>query len=76
MASETETLALHLVRALYEATGGRPQVWRSLEGLDAATTDAIVFAVARGWVVVQGGHSICLTDAGRRKVESRETMET
>jgi len=42
-----------------------------LEELDAATTDAIVFAVARGWVVVQAGHSICLTDAGRRLVESR-----
>jgi hypothetical protein len=70
MASETETLALHLVRALYEATGGRPQVWRSLEELDVATTDAIEFAVARGWVVVQAGHSICLTDAGRRLVEA------
>jgi hypothetical protein len=71
MSSETEALALHLVRALYEATGGRPQEWRSLEELDVATTDAIVFAVARGWVVVQGGHSICLTDAGRRQVEAR-----
>jgi hypothetical protein len=71
MSSETETLALHLVRALYEATGGRPQEWRNLEELDVATTDAIEFAVARGWVVVQAGHSICLTDAGRRVVESR-----
>jgi hypothetical protein len=71
MASETEPLALHLVRALYDATDGKPQEWRSLEELDAVTTDAIVFAVARGWVVVQGGHSICLTDAGRRLVESR-----
>jgi len=34
------------------------------------TTDAIVFAVERGWVVVQGGHSICLTDTGRRLVEA------
>jgi hypothetical protein len=71
MSSETETLALHLVRALYDATGARPQEWRSLEELDVATTDAIVFAVPRGWVVVQAGHSICLTDAGRRLVESR-----
>jgi hypothetical protein len=69
MASETETLALHLVRALHKATGGRPQVWRMLEELDAATTDAIVYAITRGWVVVQAGH--CLTDAGRRLVESR-----
>ena len=26
---------------------------------------------ARGRVIVQAGHSICLTDAGRRLVESR-----
>ncbi len=38
-----------------------------LEELDGATTDAIEFAVERGWVVVQAGHSICLTDAGRRQ---------
>jgi hypothetical protein len=34
MPSETESLALHLVRALYNATDGRPQVWRMLEELD------------------------------------------
>jgi hypothetical protein len=39
-----------------------------LEELDAATTDAIEFAVARGWVVVQAGHSLCLTDAGQKLV--------
>jgi hypothetical protein len=50
--------------------GGKPQEWRSLEELDAVTTDAIVFAVERGWVVVQGGHSICLTDTGRCLVEA------
>jgi hypothetical protein len=38
-----------------------------LEELDGVTTDAIEFAVERGWVVVQAGHSICLTDAGRRQ---------
>jgi hypothetical protein len=51
MASETETLAPHLVRALYEATGGRPQQWRMLEKLDAATAEAIQFAVARAVAV-------------------------
>jgi photosystem II stability/assembly factor-like uncharacterized protein len=71
MPNRIEMLALHLVRALYEATDGKPQEWRNLEELDVATTDAIEFAVARGWVVVQAGHSICLTDAGRRLVESR-----
>jgi membrane-bound ClpP family serine protease len=38
--------------------------WRSLEELDGATTDAIEFAAARGWVHVEGGH-IALTEAGR-----------
>jgi hypothetical protein len=42
--SETETLALHLVRALYDATDGRPQEWRMLEELDRATTDALIFS--------------------------------
>jgi hypothetical protein len=70
MPSQSESLALYPLRALYHATGGKPQEWRSLEELDAVTTDAIVFAVERGWVVVQGNHSICLTAAGRRLMES------
>jgi hypothetical protein len=70
MSSETETLALHLVCALYDSTDGLPQQWCMLEDLDRATTDAIEFAAARGWEIVQGSHSICLTDAGRRLVEA------
>jgi hypothetical protein len=42
-----------------------------LEELDGMTAEAIVFAAARGWVVAEAGHSICLTDTGRRLVESR-----
>ena len=38
MPSETEALALHLVRAVYNATDGRPMQWRSLEGLDVPET--------------------------------------
>jgi hypothetical protein len=60
-----------LIRALYDAADGRPMQWRKIEQLDGATADAVEFAAARGWVVVQAGHSICLTDAGRRLVESR-----
>jgi hypothetical protein len=70
MPSETETLALHLVRALFQSTGGRPHEWRMLEELGGATTDAIEYAAARGWVAIQGSHSICLTDAGRRLVDA------
>ena len=71
MPSQSESLALYPLHALYHATGGKPQEWRSLEELDAVTTDAIEFAVARGWVVVQAGRVVCLTDAGRRLLESR-----
>ena len=68
MSSETETLALHLVHALYNTTSG-PHQWRMLADRDGETADAIEFAVARGWMIVEGGHSVCLTDAGRRLVE-------
>jgi hypothetical protein len=29
---------------------------------DGAPTDAIEFAVALGWVIIEAGHAICLTD--------------
>jgi hypothetical protein len=41
-----------------------------LAAVDGMTAEAIVFAVARAWVLVEAGHSICLTDAGRRLVEA------
>jgi len=66
MASETESLAVQLVRTLYAATNGRSMQWRRLEQLDGATADAVEFAAARGWVEVEGGHSIALTEAGRQ----------
>jgi hypothetical protein len=65
---ETESLALQLVRALYDSTDGLPRQWRMLEELPGMTAEAIVFAVERGWVIVEAGHSICLTGAGRRLV--------
>ena len=69
--SDTETLAFHLVRSLYNSTDGLPQQWRMLEELEPSTMDAIIYAVTRGWVMVEAGHSICLTDAGRRLMKSR-----
>jgi hypothetical protein len=45
MPSETETLALHLVRALYDATGGQSLHWRMSAEIDRETADAIEFAV-------------------------------
>jgi hypothetical protein len=38
MPSDTETLALELLRCLYDATDGLPQQWRMLEELEAAST--------------------------------------
>jgi hypothetical protein len=64
MPSETESLAVQLVRALSDAPDRRPMQWRKIEQLDFATADAIEFAAARGWVQVESGH-IALTDAGR-----------
>ena len=66
--TETEALALHLMRALYDSTGGRPMQWRSLAGISAGgeSHEAVQLAVDRGWLLVEGGHSICLTDAGRQ----------
>ena len=68
MPSEVEKLARHIVNSLYESTGGRPQQWRSLAGIyeSEEATAAVQLAVDRGWLLVEGGHSICLTDEGRR----------
>ena len=71
MASDTETLALRMLCVLYDATDGQPLHWRMSAEIDRETADAIEFAVARGWVIVEDGYSICLTDAGRRLVEAR-----
>jgi len=68
MPSETEKLARHIVASLYDATDGRPQQWRSLAGISKATGTkaAVQRAVEREWLLIEGGHSVCLTEAGRR----------
>jgi hypothetical protein len=44
--------------------------WRSLEGLDVPeTAEARRYAVERGWILVRDGHSVCLTEAGRRLMD-------
>ena len=64
MPSETESLAVQLVRALSDAPDGRPMQWRMIEHLDGATADVVEFAAARGWVQVEGSY-IALTEAGQ-----------
>jgi hypothetical protein len=56
--------ALYLLAAPYNATGGQPHERHMVVELDGMTAEAIVFAIAQGWVIVEAGHSICLTDAG------------
>ena len=72
--SALEKTALRIMRKLYEATGGQPQRWESLGNLGAVKSDAagIAYAVEMDWLIISGGfHSVSLTDAGRRRVESR-----
>ena len=69
--SDTETLALQLLRGLYDATDGLPQQWQAFAESEAPIMDAIMYAITRGWVTVEAGNSVCLTDAGRRLMESR-----
>jgi hypothetical protein len=66
--TRTETLALHLLHRLYEATEGRPNRWRILAGMQI-TQAVLELAVERGWLVVdKGEHSVALTETGRERV--------
>ncbi len=58
-------------RALKTDTDGRPMRWRAIRSIAELAgledpAEAIVAAVEKGWLEVEGGHSVCLTDAGRR----------
>ena len=70
--SALEKSAVRIMRNLYEATGGKPQRWESLDNLGAVKADAagIAYAVERGWLRVSGGlHSLSLTEDGRRRLK-------
>jgi len=67
-----DPLALRFCRALSLDTDGRAMQWRSIMvvGAKASLRDdqvehAVTHAVAYGLVLVEGGHSVCLTDHGR-----------
>lgn len=72
MSRKSETLALNIMREIHDATGGRPLQWRSLAGIAdvAETQEAVQLAVDHGWLLIEGGHSICLTDAGRQRLDA------
>lgn len=72
MPGRTEALALHIMHTLHDATGGCPMQWRSLAGISdvVETQEAVQLAVDHGWLLIEGGHSICLTDAGRQGLDA------
>jgi len=70
MSRKIESRALHLIRGLYDASEGRPMQWRSLDDLDPRQTNEVErYATTRGWIKVETGSSVCLTDAGWRLSE-------
>ena len=70
MLRKTETRAIHLIRSLYDAAEGRPNQWHSLRDLDMPqATESVRYATSRGWIRVEGGNNLCLTDAGWRLTE-------
>jgi hypothetical protein len=75
MDDRIETLTLHLVCAVYNATDGQLMQWRCLESLDLPeSAEAVRYAVSGEWILVQGERSVCLTDVGRRIVESHNQI--
>jgi hypothetical protein len=72
MADPAETFARHLVRALYHATDGEERWWSLPNELNDATRQALECAVARGWLLMLGNHSVCLTDDGRELVRNHK----
>ena len=64
----TKELARHVTRAVYEATDGQPRRWRMLSTIPGATAASVLYAVDQGWLELEGAHSACLTEDGRRLI--------
>jgi hypothetical protein len=55
-------------------TGGQPMQWRSILLIGvrcrirapAMLKEMVAYAEKEGWLTSEGGHSVCLTDKGRR----------
>ena len=61
--------ARKFVKALYKAAEGKPMQWRMVIGLSAKQS-AVDYAVEKGWIIVEGEHSVCLTDKGAALVRT------
>lgn len=66
-------LAARFCRTLADDTASRPNTWRMANLiavrcriLPEQAEKVIAFAVAEGWLLVEDGHSVALTEAGRR----------
>ena len=42
--------------------------WKMLSGIHGATADSVLYAVDQGWLELEGAHSACLTEEGRRVI--------
>jgi hypothetical protein len=62
MPNDTEAMALALIRLLQEATDGEAMQWRTFRLIEG-TEGAIVFALQRGWLLIDGNRA-ALTDLG------------
>jgi hypothetical protein len=70
MLRHAQSLAINLIRGLYETAEGQPMQWRSLDDFDLPQSAEVVrYATTRGWVLVESGNRACLTDAGWRLTE-------
>ena len=70
MRTETEAMALALVRLLHEATDGDSMPWRTIRRLDGATDGAVALAAERGWLQRDDTGRVALTDAGREVAQA------
>lgn len=74
MPTATAAMARRIVRTMQTYTGSMPQQWVPVATIARLVTVSdddfpqatMQVGIDQGWLLVEGGHSICLTDAGRR----------
>ena len=64
----TRELARHITRAVYESADGQPRRFRMLATIPGATATSVLYTVNQGWLELEGAHSACLTEEGRRLI--------
>ena len=65
------TNAERLIQALQKLTEGQAGQWRTIASMGRiATAGAIDTAMRAGWIDIEGGHSIRLTDLGWQRAST------